>query len=64
MFDIEHRGRRVRVFLRSDGDRLRLIALCEGALRATVSRALTQASFLLAGGGKRMDASIVERRAR
>ncbi len=50
-FTVGRGGARVHVVLQSQGDCVRLIAICAPAYRDTVARALAQASFALASRG-------------
>ena len=50
-------GGRVHVFVRGDGARIRIVAVCAEALRSRVERALAQARFALAGRGLRAEAA-------
>jgi hypothetical protein len=51
---------RVVVLLHASGERVRLVALCSPALKASVARALDQARFALAARGIVLDGGILE----
>lgn len=59
-FTIDGARGRVRVLVRADGNRLRLIALCAEPMKATVSAALAQARYALAARGANVSARVWE----
>lgn len=59
-FTIDGAHGRVRVMVRADGNRVRLIALCAQPLKATVSAALAQARYALAARGAGVSARVWE----
>ncbi|HET9393693.1 MAG TPA: hypothetical protein VFO29_09285 [Candidatus Rubrimentiphilum sp.] len=60
-FTIDGARGRVRVLVRADGNRVRLIALCAEPMKATVSAALAQARYTLAARGASVSARVWER---
>jgi hypothetical protein len=54
-FAIRAGGGRIRLIVRVDGGRTRVVAICATALRERVERALAQARFTLAARGVRME---------
>jgi len=60
-FTIDGARGRVRVLVRADGDRVRLIALCSEPVKATVAAALAQARYALASRGTSITARVWER---
>src|SRR5205807_4869332 len=59
-FTIDGERGRVRVLVRSDGSRLRLIALCAESMKTTVAAALAQARYALASRGANVTARVWE----
>ena len=59
-FTIDGARGRVRVLVRTDGSRVRLIALCAESMKATVAAALAQARYALASRGASVSARIWE----
>jgi hypothetical protein len=59
-FTIDGARGRVRVLVRTDGSRVRLIAVCAKSMKATVAAALAQARYALASRGAGLTASIRE----
>lgn len=59
-FTIDGARGRVRVLVRTDGTRVRLVALCAEPMRATVSAALAQARYALAARGASVTARVWE----
>jgi len=59
-FTIDGARGRVRILVRTDGSRLRLIALCAVAMKATVAAALAQARYALATRGANVTARVCE----
>jgi len=60
-FAIDGARGRVRVLVRTDGSRVRLIALCAEPMKATVAAALAQARYALASRGTNVTARVWER---
>jgi hypothetical protein len=55
-FAVDAAGGRIRILVRTDGERTRILAVCTPPLRERVERALAQARFALASRGIRADA--------
>jgi hypothetical protein len=55
-FAVNVAGGRVRILVRSDGERMRVVAVCAPPLRERVERAVAQARFALASRGIRAEA--------
>lgn len=56
-FTLSSRAERIRLHVRGDTTRLRLVAVCAVAARVRVERTLAQARFVLAGCGVRVEAA-------
>ncbi|HYZ16600.1 MAG TPA: hypothetical protein VE591_09375 [Candidatus Acidoferrum sp.] len=55
-FAVNAAGGRVQILVRSEGERMRVVAVCAPPLRERVERALAQARFVLASRGIRAEA--------
>jgi hypothetical protein len=55
-FAVNAAGGRVKILVRSEGERMRVVAVCAPPLRERVERALAQARFALASRGIRAEA--------
>ena len=59
-FTIDGARGRVRVLVRTDGSRIRLVALCAESMKATVAAALAQARYALASRGSTITSRVWE----